>query len=364
LLLQDCCRYRTFRVGRKGYGEAILHCIALLLDQYPTQVPEARQVLSRRTFLAAALLLTEALPVRAQRAVRRIGVLAQDLQPGLLETFRDELRKLGYVEGSGIRIELRNAAGHNERLPGLVDELLRLHVDVIVAINTPAAKVAKNATRTVPIVIMRVADPVKSGLVASLAQPGGNVTGVSFMPDALGPKGVELLRETVPTISRMAALYRGDNPGAVVIVDEVERKGVRLGLKFVRLPVHGPADYAGAFDTASRARSEALFVMDDGAITDHRREILDLAAKHSLPVVSIYRDFAVAGGLIAYGPSLDVVYRRAADYVDRILKGAKPGDLPVEQPMTFDLVINLKTAKNLNLTIPPSVLARADELIQ
>jgi putative ABC transport system substrate-binding protein len=323
-------------------------------------------MLSRRTFLIGTLLLGASSGAQAQqpKAIRRIGVLAQDLQPGLLETFRDELRKLGYVEGSDIRIELRNAAGRNERMPGLVEELLRLDVDVIVAINTPAARAAKNATRTIPVVMMRVADPVKSGLVASLARPGGNVTGVSFMPDALGPKGVELLRETLPKLSRMAALYQGDNPGAVVIVDEVERKGERLGLKFVRLPVRDPRDYPGAFEAASHARSEALFVMDDGAITKHRREILDLAAKRSLPVVSIYRDFAQAGGLIAYGPSLNVVYRRAANYVDRILKGTKPGDLPVEQPTTFDLVINLKTAKDLNLTIPPSVLARADDLIQ
>jgi putative ABC transport system substrate-binding protein len=312
------------------------------------------------------LLLGASLPVLPQqlKSARTIGILAQELQPGLLEIFRDELHKLGYVEGSGMRIELRDAGGRNERLATLVEELLRLDVDVIVAINTPAARAAKNATRTVPVVMMRVADPVKSGLVASLARPGGNVTGVSFMPDALGPKGVELLRETLPKLSRMAALYQGDNPGAVVIIDEVERKGERLGLKFLRLPVRDPRDYAGALESASRARSEALFVMDDGAITKHRREILDLAAKRSLPVVSIYRDFAESGGLIAYGPNLNTVYRRAANYVDRILKGTKPGDLPVEQPTNFELVINLKAAKDLNLTIPPSVLARADDLIR
>ena len=323
-------------------------------------------MLSRRTFLTGTLLLAAPLAARAQQAspARRIGILAQDLQPGLLETFRDELRKLGYVEGRGISIELRNAAGHNERLATLVEELLRLRVDVIVAINTPAAQAAKNATRTVPIVMMRVADPVKSGLVTSLAHPGGNVTGLSFMPDALGPKGVELLRETLPKISRMAALYQGDNTGAVVIVDEVERKGGQLGLTFVRLPVHDPNDYARAFEAASRARSEALFVMDDGAITKHRRQILDLAAKHLLPVVSIYRDFAESGGLIAYGPSLDTVYRRAAAYVDMLLKGAAAGDLPVEQPAKFDLVINLKTAKALGLTVPQAILIRADEVIQ
>jgi putative ABC transport system substrate-binding protein len=306
------------------------------------------------------------LAVLAQQlnSARRIGILAQDLQPGLFETFRDELRRLGYVEGSGITIELRNAAGHNERLPSLVDELLRLQVEVIVAVNTPAAQVARNATRTVPIVMMRVADPVKSGLVASLARPGGNVTGLSFMPDALGPKGVELLREMLPKISRMAALYQGDNAGAVVIVDEVVRKGEQLGLGFVRLPVHGPSDYAGAFEAASRARAEAVFVMDDGAITKHRQQILALAAKDRLPVVSIYRDFAESGGLIAYGPSLDAIYRRAAAYVAMLLKGRVAQELPIEQPTKFDLVINLKAAKALGITIPQAILLRADDVIQ
>jgi len=303
--------------------------------------------------------------VRAQqKRARRVGILSQDLQPDLLETFRDELRKLGYVEGSDVSIELRNAAGHNERLPALVEELIRLKVEVIVAVNTPAAQAAKKATRTVPIVIMRVADPVRSGLVASLARPGGNVTGLSFMPDALGPKGVELLHEIIPKTTRMAALYQGNNAGAVLIVDDVERKGAQIGLKFVRLPVHDENDFANAFEIASRAGSEALFVMDDGAVTKRRSQILELAAKHALPVVSIYRDFAVAGGLIAYGPNLNVVYRRAADYVHKLLKGEPAHSLPVEQPVDFDLVINMKTAKTLGLTIPQSVLIRANEIIE
>jgi ABC-type uncharacterized transport system, periplasmic component len=323
-------------------------------------------LLSRRTFLIGPVMVAAPFAAGAQqvKSARRIGVLAQDLQPGLLETFRNELGRLGYVEGSGISIELRNAAGKNERLPALAQELLRLEVDVIVAINTPAAQAAKNATRTVPIVMMRVADPVKSGLVVSLAHPGANVTGLSFMPDALGPKGVELLGEILPKISRMAALYQGDNAGAVVIVDEVVRKGGQLGLTFVRLPVKAPNEYPAAFEAASRAQAEALFVMDDGAITKHRREILDLAAKRSLPVVSIYRDFASSGGLIAYGPSLNDVYRRAAAYVVMLLKGQAAGDLPVEQPTKFDLVVNLKTAKALGITIPQSVLLRADEVIE
>ena len=299
-----------------------------------------------------------------QRPPQLVGILSQDLQPGLLETFRDELRKLGYVEGQNINIELRDAAGRNERLPALAEELLRLKVNVIVAVNTPAVQAAKKATKTVPVVMMRVADPVKSGLVVSLARPGGNVTGLSFMPDALGPKGVELLHEILPKATHMGALYQGNNPGAVIIIDEVERKGEQIGLKFVRLPVHDEGDLAHAFDIASRGKIEALFVMDDGAITKHRKQILELAAKHALPVVSIYRDFAVSGGLIAYGPDLNVVYRRAADYVDKLLKGEPAPSLPIEQPVNFDLAINLKTAKALGITIPQSVLIRAGELIE
>ncbi len=321
-------------------------------------------VLSRRTLVAGIMLAATPFAVGAQQRTRRIGILAQDLQPGLLETFRDELHKLGFIEGRDVSIELRNAAGRNELLPALVEDLLRLKVELIVAVNTPAVQAAKTATTTVPVVMMRVADPVKSGLVASLARPGGNVTGLSFMPDALGPKGVELLREILPGATRMAALYQGNNTGAVVIVDEVEQKGAQLGLKFVRLPVNNPDDYSGAFESASRAKSEAMFVMDDGAITKHRREILDLAEKRALPVVSIYRDFAEAGGLVAYGPNLNVVYRRAAGYVDKLLKGEQASALPVEQPVNFDIVINLKTAKALQLTVPQSVLIRANQIIE
>lgn len=324
----------------------------------------------RRTFLRLCASASVAFPLAANARTsfitpaHRIGVLAQDLQPGLLEAFRDELHKLGYVEGAGISIELRNAAGRNDRLPALTQELLQLNVDVIVAVNTPAAQAAKKATQTVPVVMMRVADPVKSGLVPSLARPNGNVTGLSFMPDALGPKGVELLHEILPHITRMAALYQGNNAGAVVIVDEVVRKGQPLGLEFTRVPVRDPNDYRGAFETAAAAKCQALFVMDDGTITAHRQEILDLAAQQALPVVSIYKDFAKSGGLIAYGPNLDIVYRRAAHFVDKLIKGARATDLPVEQPVIFDLVINQRTANTLGITIPQSALIRADEVIE
>jgi len=293
-----------------------------------------------------------------------VGVLAQDLQPGLLETFGDELHKLGYVKDKNIRIELRNAVGHNDRLPALADELLKLKVDVIVAVNTPAVQAAKKATKTIPVVMMRVADPVKSGLVASLARPGGNITGLSFMPEALGPKGIEMLHEIYPKTTRIAALYQGNNVGAAIIVDEVQQKGEQLGLTVARLPVKNDGDYAGAFAKASQAKSQALFVMDDGAITERRKHILELAAKYALPVVSIYRDFAMSGGLIAYGPNLDVVYRRAADYVDKLLKGRPAATLPVEQPVSFYLAVNLKTAKALGVTIPQSILVLADEVIE
>ena len=299
-----------------------------------------------------------------QKKAYRIGILSQDLQPGLLETFRDELQKKGYVEGSDISIELRNAAGQNERLPALVDELLKLKVDVIVAVNTPAVQAAKKATKTVPVVMMRVADPVRSGLVDSLARPGGNITGLSFMADALGPKGVELLHEMLPKATRMAALYQGNNPGAVIIIDDVQRKGEQIGINFVRLPIATENDLPAAFEAASKAKAEALFVMDDGAITKHRQQIAELAAKHALPIVSIYRDFAASGALIAYGPNLNVVYRRAAVYVDKLMKGAPAVSLPVEQPVNFYLAINVRTAKALGLKISNSILVRADEVIE
>jgi len=297
--------------------------------------------------------------------LHRIGILAQDLQPGLMEAFGDELKTLGYVEGRTVSIELRNADGRNDRLAPLAEELLDLKVEVIVAVNTPAAQAAKKLTKTVPVVMMRVADPVKSGLVTSLARPGGNITGLSFMPDALGPKGVELLHQILPGVTRMAALYRGDNPGAVVIVDEVIRRAEPLGLKFVRAPVQsGSRDIAIAFDIIDGAKSQALFVMDDGAITAKRDEVLHLATLRRIPVVSIYKDFAKSGGLIAYGPKLDIVYRRAAHFVDKLLKGERSANLPVEQPAIFDVVVNLQTARTLGIAIPETLLISADEVIE
>jgi putative tryptophan/tyrosine transport system substrate-binding protein len=323
-------------------------------------------MISRRAFLISVAIVVTPLEAVAQQrtAVPRVGVLAQDIQPGLLEAFRDELQRLGYVEGKGIVTDVRNAEGRSDRLPPLAADLLRLKVDVIVAVNTPAARAAQNATKTVPIVIMRVADPVKAGLVRSLAHPGANVTGLSFLPDVLGAKAIEALRQTIPTVSRIAAFYKADNPGALLVVTETERRSAELGVRFERVPIRDPSDFPDAFAAAARAGVQAVFVMDDGAMTNMRVPFLKHASQRSLPVASIYKDFAEAGGLFAYGPDLDHVYRRAAHYVARILRGTKPSEMPVEQADTFHFVINLKTARALGLTIPPSLLLRANQVIE
>lgn len=312
-----------------------------------------------RILVVLLTLLSEVGAVQAQPAGQagRIGILLYDgAPPSFLEALRDELRALGHLEGKNLTIEMRNAAGKNERLGALADELVRLKVDVILAMNTPAAQAAKKATTTIPIVMARAGDPVRSGLVSSLARPGGNVTGLSYNNVDLGPKRIQLLREILPGMSRIAVLSNVDNPGHTPQIPAMERASSELGLKLQSLRVHGAGDFPAAFQAAARARAEALFVLDDTTFTRHRGEILKLANTHRMPIVSRYRDFAEAGGLIAYGPSLPAVYRRTAHYVDRILKGAKPSDLPIEEPTEFDLVVNLRTARALGLNIPPSVL--------
>ena len=303
----------------------------------------------------------------AQQAVKlyRIGILSPELPPpGFLEAFRQGLSELGYVEGQTIALEVRSAEGYSQRLAPLANELVRLKVDVIVAINTPSVQAAKKASATIPIVMTRIADPVKSGLVGSLSRPGGNITGLSFMVDELSGKRLALLKDTLPGVSRVAILWYEPNPGADIAMGAIKVASRELGLELLLLPMHGPADLIGAFQAATRGRVQALIVIDDVVTTQHRVEILNLAATHSLAVVSQYKVFAKAGALLAYGPSLSAMYRRTAYYVDRILKGANAGDLPVEQSTKFDLVINLKTAKALGVTIPPTLLARADEVIE
>jgi len=299
------------------------------------------------------------------RKLHRIGILSPELPPpGFLEAFRQGLREFGYVEGEDITFEVRNAEGYGQRLTALANHLVELKVDVILALNTPSVQAAKKASATIPIVMTRIADPVKSGLVSNLSRPGGNITGLSFKVDELSGKRLALLKEAFPSVSRVAVLWYEPNPGSDIAVAAIKAASRELGLQLLLLPVHGRGELIEAFQVATRGRIEVLIVIEDVVATQHRAEILNLAAAHSLAVVSQYRAFAEAGALLAYGPSTSAMYRRAAYYVDRILKGANAGDLPVEQPTKFDLVINLKTAKALGLTIPSSLLERADEVIE
>jgi putative ABC transport system substrate-binding protein len=314
--------------------------------------------------VVAALLLFFAPLAEAQQA-HRVGVLLHHgAPPGFLEALKGGLKDLGYLEGKNISLELRNAEGNNDRLAALADELVRLRVDVILALNTPAAMAAKKATGRIPIVIARVTDPVRSGLVSSLARPGGNVTGLSFNNAELAVKGLELLREALPRIARIGVLSNAGNPAHPPQVAAMESAGERIGVKLHSVLVGSPSDLPAALQAAAQARADALFVLDDTALTRQRGEILKLATAHSLPVVARYRDFADAGALISYGPNLAAVYRRAAYYIDKVLRGASASDLPLEQPSVFDLVVNLKTAKALHLSISQSVLVRADHVIE
>jgi putative ABC transport system substrate-binding protein len=323
--------------------------------------------MDRRTFLAGtgAVLLAAPLAAEAQPGpTPRVGVLSPGF-PGpsrILDACRQGLRELGYVEGQSIAIEYRFDEGKPERLAGLAAELVRLKPNVILTVNTAASQAAKNATKTIPIVFTYVADPAP--LVASLARPGANITGLTTLAAELNIKRLELIKEAVPGLSRVAYLWNSANPTATHFFKETERASSRVAIQLHPMGVKGPDELSNAFKLAMEKRSGAVFVWEDILLLPHRTRILDLATAHRLPAASQYREFVEAGGFVSYGPNLPEQFRRAATYVDKILKGAKPGDLPVEQPTTFELVINLKTAKVLGLTIPPSLLRRADEVIQ
>jgi len=320
--------------------------------------------------LALGILLAP-LTADAQRPgkIPRIGFLGSrspsDMAPQV-EVFRQALREVGHVEGQNIAIEYRYAEGKSDRSPSLAADLVRLKLDVIVTTGTLPTLAARNATRTIPIVMLGVGDPIGSGLIASLARPGGNVTGLSLFAgvEILG-KSLELLKEAIPTASRVAVLVNPSNPvvhrqqlGAISVAAE------RLKLELQILTASGPSEFESAFRSATQKRANALDVVPETLFFMHQKQIVDLAAKTRLPAIYGSRESVEAGGLMAYGPSLPEQFRRAATYVDKILKGAKPADLPVEQPTKFELVVNLTAAKALGLTIPPSVLARADEIIQ
>jgi putative ABC transport system substrate-binding protein len=288
---------------------------------------------------------------QSSRKLALVGVLYAGGQPlGLLEAFRDGLRERGYVEGRNLKLEWRFAEGHDERLPQLARELVSLKVDAIFAINTPAAQAAKSTSDTIPIVIARVADPIRTGLVASFARPGGNVTGLTSMTEELAGKRLQLLREALPKVRRVAVVWNSGNPGFAIALREMEAASLQFGLKLQTLPARRANDLPKVFEAMTNGRADVVFVLDDVLITSHKQQIMEWATKGHLPVISIYREFAEAGALIAYGPSIRDMYRRAAYFVDRILKGTQPGELPVEQPTQFELVINLKAARTLGLT--------------
>jgi putative tryptophan/tyrosine transport system substrate-binding protein len=330
-------------------------------------------MLTRRAFLGALALLAAPRAVGAQQAgkVYRIGYIGNaslNTTPEssrFHEAFRQGLRERGWVEGRNTVIEWRFAEERMERFPDLAAELVRLKVDLIVTVaGAPAARAAKQATTTIPIVAVAISDPVGQGLVASLARPGGNVTGLATLFPELAMKRLGLLKETLPGVSRVAVLWNAANPANVLIFRGVQAAARSLGVTLQSREVRGPDDFEAAFARMSRERSDALFVLDDPLLFHRQASIVDFAARKRLPAMYPFRESVEAGGLIAYSVNLVELHRRAAEYVDKILKGAHPGELPMEQPTTFELVINLKTAKALGLTIPPSLLQRADQVIE
>jgi putative tryptophan/tyrosine transport system substrate-binding protein len=308
------------------------------------------------------------MPGQQAAKVRRIGFLAVGSREGrafLIEGLLQGLREHGYVEGQNIVIEYRFSEGRNDRLPDLAAELVARKVELILASGSPASFAAKQATSTIPIVMGSLnADPVETGLIASLARPGGNITGLSALAPELSGKRLELLKEVVPGMTRVAVLWNAANPANASAWQETQAAARTLGVTVQSLGVQDLNDLDGAFATLTETRPDALLVLGDSLINMRRQHIVEFATQQHLPSVFFGRESVVAGGLMSYGPSIPDLYRRAATYVDKLLKGTKPADLPVEQPTKFELVINLQTAKALGITMPPSLLLLADEVIK
>ena len=316
-----------------------------------------------------AMLFAPGFPAQAQQTkkIPRIGVFlpaSASATAHLVEAFRQGLHEHGYVGEQNLTVEPRYAEGKVERLAGLAAELVRFKVDVIVVGSTPGAMAAKNATGAIPIVIVTTGDPVAGGLVASLARPGGNITGLTALGQELGGKRLEVLKEAVPKVSRVAVLSNPVNPDSGLSLKGMEVAARALGLQLRVQEVRDPTEFEKVFEAITREGARALMVLPDPMFVSQGGRIVALSAKSRLPSMYAHREFVDAGGLMFYGASLADMWRRAATYVDKILKGAKPADLPVEQPKKFEFVINLKTAKALNLTIPQSVLYRADKVIR
>lgn len=319
--------------------------------------------------LLATVMLTTVSFAEAQQAAKvpRIGVLSSFAPSGAAvwhQAFQEGLRDLGWVEGKNIAIEYRYSEGRADRLPELATDLARLNVDIIVAHTNTDALAAHRVTKTIPVVMATAGDPVTTGLVKSLARPGGNVTGLSQMSPDLAGKRLELLKETVPKLSRVAVLWNPEGPTSPLAWKEIQLPAGQLNLQLHSLEVRSPDDFDKAFEDATGARAGALAIMPDPLFPTNLKRIANLAAKSRLPSIYHLREFAESGGLVTYGPDRSALFRRAATYVDKILKGAKPAELPVEQPTKFELVINLKTAKQIGLTIPQSMLYRADKVIK
>ena len=323
--------------------------------------------MTRRILAVAFLvgLLAAALVAESEAAkVPIIGILSPPEPFTALDTFRSGLRDLGYTEPGGIRLEYRSSEGHDERFPALAADLVGLKVDVIIAATVPAIRAAQRATTTIPIVMVLNSDPVRLGLVKSLARPGGNTTGPAALTFDLAPKRLELFKETIPKLRHIAVLGNPANPAVREGLTQTEAAGRMLGVEVRAFEVREPADFDMAFAAIRQAQLDGLLVVPDPLVSTHTLRIVEFAAKNRLPSMWGATRSAGAGGLIAYGIDYDEHVRAGIRYVDKILKGAKPGDLPVEQPTKFELAINLKTAKALGLTIPQSILARADQVIQ
>ncbi len=320
-------------------------------------------------WLLATILLTTARSAEAQQPMKvpRIGFLTTTpLSANLarIEAFRQGLRELEYVEGKNIVIEWRFAEGKADRLPALAAELVRLKVDIIITAGPQVTRPAKEATSTIPIVMAQDTDPVGNGFVASLARPGGNITGLATLSPELSGKQLELLKEAVPSLSRVAVLGNSTRPGNTQALKEIELAAGAFGVKVQYLDVLSPKDIETAFRAAGKGRADAVLILGNPVATSQRKQITDLAAKNRLPAIYDRPEFVEDGGLMTYGVSQNDLFRRAATYVDKILKGTKPNDLPVEQAKKLDFIINLKAAKQIGLTIPPNVLARADKVIR
>jgi ABC-type uncharacterized transport system substrate-binding protein len=302
-----------------------------------------------------------------QKKIPRIGFLGNStaaLEENLVEPFRQGLHDLGYVEGKNILIEYRWAEGNYDRFPALIGELVAQKVDIIVTAGTPASLAVKKAAPSIPLIMAAVGDPIGTGLIESLAHPGGNVTGLSAIAADLEGKRIELLREVIPKLSHVAVLWNPANTFQVISEKEVQTAARALKMKVLSLGVQSPAQFDDAFATIRRERPRALLVLADRIFLQNRARIMEFATKQHLPGVYAYLELVEAGGLMSYGPSYADMHRRAAIYVDKILKGAKPADIPVEQPEKFELVINVKAAKQIGLIIPPNVLAKADRVIK